>query len=40
MSIIDLGTGEIAIPLKVQYMSFIFTSIYVILTRIENLLYY
>ena len=37
MSIISLGTGVLAIPIKVQYMSLVFTPIYVILAGIANL---
>ena len=37
MSIISLGTGVLAIPSKVQYMSLVFTPIYVILAGIANL---
>ncbi len=37
ISIISLGTGVLAIPVKVQYMSLVFTPIYVILAGIANL---
>jgi amino acid permease len=38
MSIVSLGTGVFAIPVKVQYMTLVFTSIYVILAGIANLI--
>ena len=37
ISIISLGTGILAIPVKVQYMTLVFTPIYVILAGIANL---
>ena len=38
MSIVSLGTGVFAIPVKVQYMTLVFTPIYVILAGIANLI--
>ena len=37
ISIISLGSGVFAIPLKVQYMTLVFTPVYVILAGIANL---
>ena len=38
ISIISLGSGILAIPVKVQYMKLIFTPVYVILAGIANLM--
>ena len=38
ISIISLGSGVFAIPVKVQYMTLIFTPVYVILAGIANLI--
>ena len=38
MSIVSLGTGVFAIPVKVQFMTLVFTPIYVILAGIANLI--
>ena len=38
ISIISLGSGVFAIPIKVQYMTLIFTPVYVILAGIANLM--